>query len=193
MRKIFAVLIFTAIFFVGCDYGYGNDGNLPEGQHDSASEYNWHASYDDGTFVRDYYTDSQPVFNASNSNLELMNVREGRGAQLSGNVYLELSFLVDELVIIQVSRQPIRSDTANLDDFEWRVVFTDASGLRREFYLHHQPEEAWFQNDAVRILKMVRGYSRTGAGATGWSFSEYYIAGPAKFFLVEQKPSQGWD
>lgn len=193
MRKMFAVLIFTAIFIVGCDYGYGSGGDLPEGHHDQAGQYAWHVIYDDGVVLHEYYLDTQPLFNTALSSLELMNAREGRGPQLMNTFYDELSFPVDEFSILKVIKQPMRNDNEDLDNFEWRVVFTDASGNNTEFYLHHQPEELWGGQTQAKVIKMVRGYTRTGKNASGWSFSEYYLAGSANFFLIEERPQDGWN
>ena len=192
MRRLVAGFLFMAVVVSGCYAGYGDSGDLPQGHHDQASQYAWHAIYDDGVVVYEYYSDTQPTFDLSLSGLDVVNAREANGAQLLDTFYDELSFPVDEFSILKVIKQPMRSDSEDLDNFEWRVVFTDARGDRIEFYLHYQPEELWPVNSDTRAVKMVRGFLRIVENSNGWSFSEYYLAGSADFFIVEERSQNGW-
>ncbi|KKR45768.1 MAG: hypothetical protein UU22_C0035G0010 [Parcubacteria group bacterium GW2011_GWA2_40_8] len=165
MRRLFAGFLFMVVVVSGCYTGYG--GDLPQGHHDQVSQYVWHIIYDDGVVVYEYYSDTQPTVDLSLSGLDVVNAREANSTKLTDTIYDELSFPVDEFSILKVIKQPLRSDSEDLDNFEWRVVFTDASGERAEFYLHHQPEELWPVNSDTRAVKMVRGFVRM-RGTTLW-------------------------
>lgn len=184
-------ILLAAAFFVlaGCYDGLdeGDSREAPPGHHNRVEDYQWYVSYDDGTVIRKYFSDIQPIFDPLASTLEMEQVRA------KGNVLHDhVSLPVDNLSITIVIKQPVKSDSEDLNDFEWRLIFVDASGRRMEFYLHHAPEELWSVYSNTRVVKMVRGYTRTGDSATGYSFSEYYLAGPVEFFSVEERPSNGW-
>ncbi|KKR78916.1 MAG: hypothetical protein UU22_C0009G0008 [Parcubacteria group bacterium GW2011_GWA2_40_8] len=188
-QEKFAMLYDGGIFIAG-----KGDPNTFDGQHDRPSLYQWGAYYmneHNGSVW--FYTDSRPVISGYLSpNVLLENARLADNNALQNCAYEIVTIHLFSKDTLQLWRQPVYTVFRNINDFRWRVKWTDPNGTIMIFYTNIQPTSMWTPRDPSGkeniLIRMVDVYKP--AEKNGYEI--YYIGGPLNSFTFEEHENGAW-